>query len=221
MVIGLIVARAGSKGIINKNKILINNKPMIDYTFDAVSKSVKLDKIILSTDDLDIIDLAKTRNLKHIHKRPKELSKDNSNIIDLIRHLFEQNWFNLNDVIVLLQPTSPLRDFAHIDEAIIKFHANSYKSLVSITELEHSSHPEKLMIMSDGVLIGQKEVKNRQSMLNKYYKRNGAIYISTTEEILINNSFISQLTGFYLMNKLDSIDIDDKYDLYFVKKLMA
>ena len=180
--LGIITARKGSKGIPNKNyKIIKGKKRLIDYTIIESIKSRYISKIAVSTDDERIIRHIKKYKIDYVIKRKKKFSRDNSKSIDAVIDVIK-NFKNKDiDLVVLLQPTSPLRKSFHIDEAI-KLLCKKYKkydSLVSITSLEEP-HPYKLKKIENGYLKsfikGSNSEIPRQN-LKKIYKLNGAIYL--------------------------------------------
>ena len=148
--LGIIVARKGSKGIKNKNFLLINkkeNKRVIDYTLESAKQAHKLNSVILSSNDERILNRAKKYDLDMIIKRSSKLSNDNSKTVDAVIDAvkkFEKKFYKPK-FIVLLQPTSPLRKSKHIDESINFFNKNNmkYNSLVSVSEY-NGTHPFKL-----------------------------------------------------------------------------
>jgi CMP-N,N'-diacetyllegionaminic acid synthase len=113
--LAIIPARGGSKRLPNKNILNLAGKPLIEWSIDAALKSKYIDKVVVSSDDENILKIAKDKC--DIIKRPKELATDTASSIDVIKHVLD-NLEKKYDYIVLLQPTSPLRNEKHIDEAI-------------------------------------------------------------------------------------------------------
>ena len=209
--LAIIPARSGSKGIVNKNKTLLNKKTLIEYTLIAAKKSL-IKKICVTTDDNDIKEISSSYGIEVID-RPKELATDESTSLSAIQHVL-QHYKYKPDAVVLLQPTSPLRNSKHINEAIETFERNpKCDSLVSVTKVPHNMIPECLMKLQNKRLINisTNDTKRRQEK-DVYFARNGAaIYISKTN--VLRNSILGEDTVPYIMNKLDSIDIDDYEDL--------
>ena len=128
--IGLIPARKGSKGLKNKNMLLLNKKPLVQHTFEAAKSSSYIDEVWASSDDLTILSLADSMNIKGL-KRPKKFATDQSSSVDVVNHFINSLPDNLNHektYIVYLQPTSPLRDSSHLDEAINQLIQHKKKS---------------------------------------------------------------------------------------------
>ena len=133
-ILGIILARGGSKGIKNKNIKLINGKPLIYWTIKSALKSKKLSKVILSTDSKKIALIGKKYNLDVPFIRPKKLAKDNTPSVDAIEHAlnFLKKSGEEFEFVALLEPTSPLRSVQDIDKSINKIIMKKADSLVSI-----------------------------------------------------------------------------------------
>ena len=175
--LAVILARGGSKRIPGKNLVKLNGKPLLWYTFESSKNSKYIDEVILSSDDSKIIEFSKKNSIRTI-KRPKSISKDDSTSISAILHVLE-NIKEEYDEIILLQPTSPLRTFADIDNAIEYYYKIKASSVISVCKLDY--HPEHI-----NELPSNKSMKNFLSdensekitqKLKVYYKINGAIYI--------------------------------------------
>ena len=221
-VISIILARAGSKGLPNKNILKINNKPLISYSIEASLNSKYISKTIVSSDSQEIIDISK-RCGAEILKRPEKLSGDEitsetviSNVLDNISNIDEY------DYLVLLQPTSPLRNDKHIDEAFeIVFNAQA-DSLISCKKIDNA--PLKaFMLDKNNYLRG---ISNntfpfmRRQDLPLLFMPNGAIYISRVNEFRKNSTLFSEKTMMYEMDNNSSIDIDNWDDLKIAESLI-
>lgn len=207
----IIPARAGSKGIPNKNMKDLNGIPLIQYTINAVLAS-QLTDFIISTDSKEIINYCICRGYDYI-VRPEEFSQDDSKAIDVINHVIESKKIN-HEHIVYLQPTSPLRTEKHIDESVELFERTpEADSLVSIVNVPHNFVPESLMKIKNGFFyeISQSKVYNRQKKPD-YYARNGAAIYITKRKNLKHYIFGGNILG-YKMGKIESLDIDDDLDL--------
>tara|TARA_B100000795_G_scaffold270018_1_gene261919 strand:- start:13849 stop:14553 length:705 start_codon:yes stop_codon:yes gene_type:complete len=228
-VLAVIPARGGSKGIPKKNIISLNGKPLISYTIEAAKKSKKIDKIFLSSDDNEIINIAKENDLHSKYIRPKDLSSDTSPTSDAILHAID--WLKSSedykpDLIMILQPTSPLRSSYDIDDAIEQFIESSKNCLVSVNEmLEHPYECVKNIENEEwGYLEEQdKMATRRQDYKKKFYYINGAIYITTLNFFNKEKVFIKKSsTSFYEMPLERSVDIDNYDDLekveYYLQK---
>lgn len=219
MLLAIIPARGGSKGIPRKNLALLNGRPLIEYTLRAALDSKFIDDILLSTDDDEIASFALTLGLDTAYRRPAELALDTTPMIDTLTHGIQ--WYqkaskNMPQTTMLLQPTSPLRNAADIDHAISTYYEKSTSSLVSVHEL--NEHPYEC-IHGEGkdacyLVNPPVGVSRRQDYDNSYYYINGAIYISDTEKLLTRRSFIEIGDTYFLpMPRARGIDIDTPYDL--------
>lgn len=222
-ILGIILARKGSKGIPNKNFVKIrNNKRLIDYTIIAAKKSKLLTKIALTTDDDRIINHSKKYKLDFTIKRQKKYSTDYIKSIDVVYDVLKKIKNYDADLIMLLQPTSPLRKSSHIDESIELLYKKykKYNSLVSVSLLEEP-HPYKLKKIKKNFLVPF--IKNTSSeiprqKLDKVYKLNGAIYL-IKKNILEGRKTFFNKTMPYIMSDKFSLNIDTVNDLKFFKKL--
>ena len=120
-VLVIIPAREGSKGIHLKNILMINGKPLIEYTINSAKKSKLVSRIIISTDSKKIAKIGKNLNIDIPFIRPKKISGDKATSFEVVKHtleFLEKNESYIPDIIVLLQPTNPLRSTALIDKVI-------------------------------------------------------------------------------------------------------
>jgi CMP-N-acetylneuraminic acid synthetase len=217
-VLGLIPARAGSKRIPKKNIKFLCGKPLIAWTIETALKSTKLSNVIVSTDDEEIADIAKSYGANVPFMRPSHLSEDLTPGIAPALHALEHlpNY----DVILLLQPTSPLRKNEDIDGIIKLFLEKKASSAVSVCEA--SNHPNWTYFIKDQKLINcyEKSTISRRQELPIAYTLNGALYLASRSFILDKKSFIGESTMSYLMPQNRSIDIDDMHDWRFAEYLL-
>jgi CMP-N-acetylneuraminic acid synthetase len=224
--LGIIVARKGSKGIKNKNFLLINkkeNKRVIDYTLQSAKQSRKLNSIILSSNDERILNIAKKYDLDMLIRRSSKLSDDKSKtvdaVIDAVRK-FEKKFYKPKFV-VLLQPTSPLRKSKHIDESINFFNKNNkkYNSLVSVSEY-HGTHPFKLKKIVKNYIkpfIDKTDSEKPRQSMPKVYKLNGLIYIIKSAILIKKKTFFNLCVPYFIEEKY-SLNLDNYEDLAKLKK---
>ena len=214
--LGVIPARGGSKGIPKKNIKLLNGKPLIAYTIVAAIKS-NLDRVVVSTDCLEIAKISKKYGAEVI-MRSDDLSNDKTPTLNVIQDLIEKFQFKCKAV-VTLQPTSPLRTYVHINEALDLFKSRKdVDSLVSVVKVPHNFMPEKLMTLNGHFIEGSNKIKRRQDMDVAYARNGAAIYI--TKITNIDKYIFGGLIIPYYMNKIDSFDIDDIEDWKIVEKVM-
>lgn len=208
----LIPARGGSKAIPSKNIKLLNGKPLIHYTLEFARSFVNDDQICLSTDDDEIIQCAGQQDLKVAFKRPAEIAADDTPMDSVILHAlnFYRSMGRVYNTIVLLQPTSPLRQPFHLMEAM-KFYTSSVEMVVSVCRSKANPYFNLFEEDENGFLHiskGDGSVKSRQSS-PPVYQYNGALYIINAAAFLAAGS-LSRLTHIrkYIMEEKFSIDID-------------
>jgi len=225
-ILGLIPSRGGSKGLPRKNIKPLLGKPLIAWTIEQALTSKYLDSVVVSTDDEEIAEISKKYGADVPFMRPKELAEDNAKGIDVVLHAMD--WVKENDtrkqydLLMLLQPTSPLRISEDIDKAIELLFLKEAKAIVSVCEVDH--HPLWANILpEDGCMKNfiRKEImnKNRQE-LPIFYRLNGAIYLSYCNYIKERKSFFGKDTFAYIMPKSRSVDIDDEIDFKLVEILI-
>ena len=210
--LAIIPARGGSKRLPRKNVLDLCGKPLIAWSIKAGLNSKYIDKVVVSSDDDEILEISKKFGAD-ILKRPYELANDTATTFDAIKHTIDN--FEKYDYIVLLQPTSPLRNEKHIDEAIELLEKKKADAIVSVCEMEHSPLWSNTL-PKDGSMSNflKDEILNKRSQdLEKFYRLNGAIYICKTEKLIENKSFFLKDNIFaYIMNRENSVDIDEEID---------
>lgn len=222
----LIPARGGSKGIPKKNIKLLSGKPLIAWTIEQALKSKYLDKILVSTDDEEIAEISKKYKAEVPFLRPKELAKDESPTSDTIIHAI--NWLeNRNecfDILVLLEPTSPLRKEDDIDKALEEFIKNYAlaDSLISVGEV-HMENPHIVKKIENGYVKPfmelNKNFHQRQS-LPKVYFPYGVIYAVKTDSFNKKKTFYLDKTIPYFIERWQNYEIDDIYDFYCIETIL-
>ncbi|MBX7491566.1 cytidylyltransferase domain-containing protein [Helicobacter turcicus] len=212
MLLAIIPARGGSKGIKRKNLALLNNKPLLYYTIKAAKEAKCVDEIVISSEDEEILQYAKSQNVIAL-KRPLEFAQDNSRSNEVLKHCLE-NFQNFEEF-VLLQATSPLREALHIDAAYLKFKNDKTKALISVCAYDREIL-KAFVLNQEGFLKGicndAFPFTPRQE-LPEVFMANGAIYLGKSENFLKNPSFLAEQTSYFLMDKKSSLDIDEIADL--------
>ncbi len=222
--LAIIPARAGSKGVVNKNKRLVGGQPLITYTIDAASKSKRITNILVSTDDIKIIEIASQAGI-HVIKRPPELAGDHSPIVDTIKHALIEWTSNGNlypDAVVLLQPTSPLREPSDIDKAIDIYFSHDCVPVCSVVRCE-DAHPARMYILDEnGKLSSLMPLlsDSRRQDLPGVFLRNGAIYVFGRVEIDSNKIITSSMVP-YVMDQTRSINVDTEFDLDLIEYMIS
>ncbi len=212
-ILAIIPARGGSKRLPRKNTLPINGKPLIYWTIKAALKSQYIDKIVISSDDHEVKKLSSFYNVDFID-RPKELSLDDSTTISVVMHAFEKLGAKY-DYIILLQPTSPLRNSRHIDEAISLLNKKRSDAIISVCEVGHPPiFTNKIPLDGSMEKFITNEMKNKRTQdFPQFYKINGAIYICCINRLFKEETFFIKDNIFsYIMSKEKSIDIDDEFD---------
>lgn len=213
-ILAIIPARGGSKGLPGKNIIDLCGEPLINWTIQAAKGSKYISEIYVSTDDLKIKDVVEKSGIKINHLRSKRLSQDDTLSIDVVLDILAFPQFSNIEYVCMLQPTSPLRNSRHIDEAFDKFFNLNASCCVSVCENEFS--PFWSFEINDNKiksLFPSNSIPLRRQDLPTTYSLNGAIYIAKIDWIINNKSFLSDQTFAYVMQKNESIDIDDLEDL--------
>ena len=213
-IISFIPAKKNSQDLKNKNLKKLNNLSLVELAILGAKKSKLINEIYLSSDSEKILKIGTKLNIDAI-KRQKNLStysaSANSVILDFIKNKIQNNQHE-DCIIVYLQPTSPFRNNIHIDQAIKHLIKKKLRSLVSVTENKNffkSLYKKKTTL---NPFFNDNFVTNNRQNLKKVYSPNGAIYIFYSSDFIKNKKLSFTKTGYYIMNRIDSIDIDDKED---------
>jgi CMP-N,N'-diacetyllegionaminic acid synthase len=220
-ILAFVPARGGSKGIPRKNIALLDGKPLIQYTIEAVRKSkyIPEEDIFISSDEDEIINFCQSLGLKVPYKRPASLAADESPMIDCIIDALKWNdvqYKKQYDCVLLLQPTSPLRTNGDIDGAIEMFMKSNAESLISVHRM--AEHPYECLKLNDAgweyLSKPNYQATRRQDYQEEFYFFNGAIYLAKTELILQTKTFFLEgQSALYVMMAEHGIDIDEISDL--------
>lgn len=221
-ILAIIPARGGSKRLPNKNILIMNGKPLINWSIRAAINSKYIDKIVISTDDKAIKYIANMSKNVDVIDRPAELATDTATTFDVIEHTI--NSINEQfDYVILLQATSPLRTNHHIDESIELIDFKKADSVVSVSEINHSQLWTNTL-PDDNSMKGffKEDIKYKKiQKLEPYYQLNGAIYISKTDILLKEKTyFIKDNIFAYKMKKKHSVDIDEEIDFKLAEEIM-
>ena len=210
--IAIIPARSGSKGLPNKNILMLGNKPLIAYTIEAALKSEEFERIIVSTDSLEYKYIAEKFGAE-VFMRSEELSNDKASSFVVIEDVLNKIEITV-DYFVLLQVTSPFRNENHIKESIKVFEKgiDTYDFLVSMQKSDKSSSLIKPIYNSGTLEEYNIDYSNYSRQKYDEYHPNGAIFIGKVKEYLEQKHFFGKRSKAYFMNKEDSVDIDDSFD---------
>ena len=214
--IAIIPARGGSKGIPNKNLVEVNGKSLVARAINSAVKSGVVDFIVVSSDDQAILKAATAAGVIAI-ERPAELASDSAAIEDAISHALQKfsEDHQVPTTLVLLQPTSPLRQASTISDAVRLFTDNgSSGSVYGVIEAEH--HPYKSFIAAETSLlpVGRIEDLSRSRQeLPKAYRQSGSIYVVAVQEFLATRSLFASPMRWIEVSREEAIDVDTPADL--------
>lgn len=223
LVIALIPARGGSKGVPRKNLRVVLGKPLLAHTIQAALDASCVDRIYVSSDDGEILGLAGDMGVGMVDRAAEAAADDataNDVVVDFLRQLPEELVVT-DPYLVFLQPTSPLRTGAHIDAVFDTMSSAGCDMSLSVSELKKTPFKSftltaegRLESLFDEALTNA----NRQNLPAVYYP-NGAIYVFPFSEFLARHAFPSNGSVPYVMSERESIDIDTEDDLAMVEKL--
>jgi N-acylneuraminate cytidylyltransferase/CMP-N,N'-diacetyllegionaminic acid synthase len=212
--ITIITARGGSKGLPRKNVLPFYGKPLIAYTIEAAKNSSSIDRIIVSTDDEEIAAVAREFGAEVPFMRPAELASDTASSRDVILHalsFLEEQRSSIEDF-CLLQPTSPLRTAADIDEMFKIFQRKKADSVLSITPYDHPIQWAVEMHGDERLVPREKTIPGRRQELVEYYRPNGAVYMFQTNFFKDSMGYFGPNSYGYIMPPERSVDIDTRLD---------
>jgi CMP-N,N'-diacetyllegionaminic acid synthase len=216
-ILAIIPARGQSKRLPRKNILPLGGKPLIAWTTETALSSDYIDKVIVSTEDHEIAEVALKYGADIPFVRPKNLATDSSSSIDVVIDVIEklENIGEFYHYIILLQPTSPLRTLENINESIELLESSKSDAVISVCEAQHS--PLWSNIISEGGDMSNfldKSILNKRSQdLEQYYRINGAIYICDIDRIKSEKKLFVNKSIAYKMSQKQSIDIDTEFDL--------
>ena len=215
--VALIPARGGSKGIPRKNLAVVAGRPLLAWTLDAARGSGRVTRTVVSTDDAEIAAAARELGAE-VLARPPELAADEIPMAGVIAHALEE--LAGADVLVLLQPTSPLRRARHVDEAVDLLVSSGADSVVSVVEVPHRYRPGSLMAL-DGerlVRLADDRVATRQEKPAVYARNGPAILVLRPDRV--GPDLYGGDCRAYVMEPRDSIDVDEPFDLELAELLL-
>lgn len=221
-ILGVITARGGSKGIPGKNIKELRGKPLIVYTIEAAKVAGVFDRLILSTDDSEIAEVAKKYGCEVPFMRPTDLAQDTTPHLPVIQHAV--SWLKDNenyspDYVMILQPTAPLRQAFHIQEAVKIMEEGTSDSVVSVSEVPGHHNPHWQFVIDEdnklSIFTGEplSQIIKRRQDLPKTYTRNGAIYLFKTELLFRPEpTLFGENARVYVMEDKYSVNIDGMED---------
>lgn len=221
-VLAVIPARGGSKRLPGKNIKLLSGKPLIAWTIEAAVNSKRVDRVVVSTDAEDIAAVARAFGAEVPCMRPADLSGDHASTDSAIFHALGSVG-EVFDIVVILQPTSPLRTAEDIDNALTRLTDTGAKGVVSVCECEHP--PLWSNTLPDDNAMGDflrpSVLGKRSQDLPQYYRLNGCFYAFDVEAYsLRKGTFYSDDVKAYIMPSERSVDIDTQIDFCFAEALL-
>ena len=217
-ILGIIPARGGSKGVPRKNIKLLGGKPLLQYTSEVGLASSFIDTLVLSSDDDEIIEIAKSLGIEAPFKRPSDLAIDTAPTLPVIQHALK-HYKSIGvefDAVCLLQVTSLFRTVEFLNQAIEKFINAGTDSLVSVQEVPHEFNPHWVFEQDElgnlKIATGEEQIISRRQDLPKAYHRDGSIYLTKVSVILEQNSLYGKNVAYIESPKEGSVNIDTMAD---------
>jgi N-acylneuraminate cytidylyltransferase len=216
-ILALITARGGSKGIPGKNIADLGGKPLLAWTVEAGLGSRYIDRLVLTSDDDAIIQVARQHGCDVPFVRPAHLAQDDTSSMDVIMHALEEIQESF-DYLVLLQPTSPFRNAAHIDAMIEYTFAHAAQMVVSVSKTKKSptlmfyrnADDTMLPVVDGGNTYRRQDAKTA-------YEYNGAIYVSAIDYLKEVKSYKTPAVLGFELQAFQDIDIDEPNDLAYAR----
>jgi len=223
-ILGIIPARGGSKRIPRKNLRPFGGAPLIWHSIASAKKSQRLTRLLVSSEDDEILEFCTSIDSNLPFRRSKKLAADDTPtlpvITDVVNRLEEREGYQ-PDIIVVLQPTSPLRTAVHIDEGVGLFLSSNVDSVVSVIEIPHQFTPFSAMTIEHGMLLfahEHSELENISQKKPSYVARNGCLNsICSYDCLMKKNSLYGDTVAPYFMTSEVSADIDDDFSWRFAE----
>lgn len=218
-ILAVVPARGGSKGIPLKNLRLVAGRSLIGWVGVVAEQVQLLDRVIVSTDHDDIAEEAEKSGISVPFRRPPELSGDRIGDIDVLQHALksvEKIDDRLYDVVVMLQPTSPLRRAAHVEKAIRKLVDDGCDAVWSVSETDIKAHPLKQLVIKPNDVLRYYDPRGANIIarqeLTPVYHRNGVVYALTREALLVENTLLPEKSAPLVIDER-VVNIDTEEDL--------
>lgn len=221
-VLAVIPARGGSKGLARKNILSVQGRPLLAWSFEAARRSRYIDRVVLSTEDPQILSVGRALGIDVPYVRPKELASDEATLDQVLAHLLREVVVGY-DYIVLLQATSPLRTDEDIDGCIECCVRRGAGACVSVNIADKSPFFYRAMDQDSRLrpVLGDSCAAPRRQEMPVTYMLNGAVFVANTGYYLQHETFLTQDTLGYVMPKNRSLDIDNEFDLSVMHALIA
>jgi len=221
-VYAIVPVRGGSKGIPRKNLYRLGKDTLLERTIKLGKACRYVDQVVVSTDDPEMFEIAKRYGVSAPSLRPSHLATDAAKTVDVVLDLMTQ--MHIGDAyILLLQVTSPLRVIDDLDELMKAFQANADKADAIVSLTAHDDpHPDKIQKIENGYVrsyLGVESMVPRQ-FLPKVYRLNGAFYLTHSNVLVQQQTFMPKRTLPFLMPKERSVNLDGIMDLYLLEALV-
>jgi CMP-N-acetylneuraminic acid synthetase len=213
-VVALVPARGGSKGIPRKNLAVVGGMSLLARSIACARDARSITRTIVSTDDDEI---AAASEGAEVLRRPAALAADDTSMLDVVRHALSE--LETVDVLVLLQPTSPLRRSEHVDACADLLLSSNADSVVSVVEVPHRFEPGSLMALDDGRLVPLGSAASRRQDKPTLYARNGPAVLALRPARLGDDLYAGDCHA-YVMDEASSLDVDTPYDLRLAELLL-
>jgi len=217
-VLALIPARGGSKGVPRKNLREAGGRPLIAWSIVAARASQLVDRVVVSSDDAEILVVAREWGAEAPFTRPAELARDDTPSIDVALHALDA--LPGYDYLALLQPTSPLRTAEHIDGCVRLCEARGVAGAVSVSEPAQSPFWTYFVDGAGAMRALLPSTAQRRQDLPPVYALNGAVYVARADALRAGRRFVFDDSVAYVMPREASLDIDTEFDLTLVQAVM-
>lgn len=220
-VLCVVPARGGSKGVPRKNLQPVGGRPLLDWTIRAARDASVSDRVIVSTDDPEIAAAARSSGAEVPFLRPGELATDEAATIDVVLHALDA--MPPHDIVIVLQPTSPLRTAADIDAACRRMLALRASSCVSVCEADQSPYWMYRLAGDERLepLLPPPGPVTRRQDLPAAFVLNGAVYVSTVDALRESRAFVRAGTVAHVMPASRSLDIDTEADFAELRRIIG
>jgi CMP-N-acetylneuraminic acid synthetase len=216
MAVALIPARGGSKGIPRKNLAPVAGKPLLAWTIEAALGASSIDRVVVATDDDEIARTAEQHGAETL-RRPPELATDDALMSGVVAHAIDA--LSLDGIVVLLQPTSPLRRAEHIDAALALLADTRADGVVSVVRVPHNFEPGSLLRLEGDRLKRIGESVPRRQDKQTLYARNGPAVLALRADRVGDDLYAGDLRA-YVMRARDSLDVDGPFELELADALL-
>jgi len=223
--LALIPARGGSKRAPRKNVRLLAGKSLVARAIEAALGAARPDRVVVSSDDPEVLAIAARYGEGTAHPRPAELATDQSLVIETVKYVLDdlesRGGEPRYDAVVLIQPSSPFTESSDVDAVLTLLERSGAESAVSVSEVDFTFHPVKLKVFEgDRLLPFWEDERGRMAVheLPRLYARNGSVY-ATRREVLDTGRILGDDCRGFVMPRERSVDVNDELDWAFAEFL--